>query len=49
MARAKADKEKIETISQQLLTLTGEFYDQFLPFIILSGYLSILIVGCEES
>ena len=27
---AKADKEKIESISQQLLTLTGEFCDQYL-------------------
>ncbi len=30
MARAKADKEKIEAISQQLLELTGEFCDQYL-------------------
>ena len=30
MPRAKADKEKIETISQQLLELTGEFCDQYL-------------------
>lgn len=30
MARAKADKEKIEPVSQQLLELTGEFCDQYL-------------------
>ncbi len=30
MARTKVEKEKIETISRQLLELTGEFCDQYL-------------------
>ncbi len=30
MARTKAEKEKIEAISQRLLELTGEFCDQYL-------------------
>ena len=30
MARSKAEKEKIETISQELISLTGEFCDEYL-------------------
>jgi len=30
MARTKAEKEKIEAISQELIKLTGEFCDQYL-------------------
>ena len=30
MARSEAEKEKIETISQELISLTGEFCDEYL-------------------
>jgi len=30
MARTKAEKEKIEAISQELIKMTGEFCDQYL-------------------